>query len=206
MGCGRSPRWVICGLHPIIEGSAIPGASAVKKQLRLSHGRLPAGSWRNSTRFWLVVLLSPRYHMPAGPEDRATQACDPSAAAGGYTAGRLGPGPGLFLLPLAAQKAINAASTSLNRGTEPTGYRLLRLRAKPAPGSLWLAVVTLGRGGAYGGQGARRGAAVSATPGRRLRGKPPRPGGIAVRDIRKGGYSESAGRGRCRGATFKCWN
>ena len=42
------------------------------------------------------------YDAKAGPEDRATQACDPSAEAGGYTAGRVGPIPALPLSPLEA--------------------------------------------------------------------------------------------------------
>ena len=42
------------------------------------------------------------YDAQAGPEDRATPARDPSAEAGGYTAGRVGPIPALPLSPLEA--------------------------------------------------------------------------------------------------------
>jgi len=60
------------------------------------------------------------YASGADPEDRATQACDPSAVAGGYTAGR-GPGsPWAFSFPAGSPYAINASF-----GEEPEKTRLV---------------------------------------------------------------------------------
>ena len=48
------------------------------------------------------------YDAKAGPEDRATQACDPSAEAGGYTAGRVGPVPALSPAEAPASRSLAA--------------------------------------------------------------------------------------------------
>ena len=57
----------------------------------------------------LALAQIARYHLLAGPEDRATQACDPSAETGGYTVGRARSDPGFpFSLSRAALQATNA--------------------------------------------------------------------------------------------------
>ena len=45
----------------------------------------------------LTAKLVMTYNYSAGPEDRATQACDPSAGVGGYTAGEGAVRPPSFL-------------------------------------------------------------------------------------------------------------
>ena len=67
---------------------------------KMSAGYAPLG---------LALAQFVRYDLLAGTEDRATQACDPSAEAGGYTVGRARSDLGfLFSLSRAAFHAINA--------------------------------------------------------------------------------------------------